>query len=338
MLREAGDYERCAELAVDLGARVVVVSAMKGVTDSLLGAAKLGDALLLERVLERMMEAAVEFGALREADRWIERCRRAFEAYLESGSPQLLDEVLATGERVSSALMARALERLGVAAVALDGGEAGVVTDEKFGEARPLFEECYRRIEATLSPLLAKGFVVVVAGFTGSTLDGRTTTMGRGSSDLTAALVARALGAELLYLVTESPYLMSADPSLVPSAKPLKLIGLAEADAMATLGVKRFHPLTFKPLQGAGCTVVVGSKPPDGTRVVAEDPPPDLKVVTQRGRALFFVGRGASKLAGELAEELGLPPLEVGSLHFALEAPEGENLVAKAHEAMVKRW
>ena len=338
MLRGAGDYERCAELAVGLGARVVAVSAMKGVTDSLLEAAKLGDAFLLECALERMREAAAELGALREADRWIERCRRVFKAYLESGSPQLLDEVLATGERVSSALMARALEGLGVAAVALDGGEAGVVTDERFGEARPLFEECYRRLRATLSPLLAKGFVVVVAGFTGSTLDGRTTTMGRGSSDLTGSLVARALGAESLYLVTESPYLMSADPSLVPFARPLKLVGLAEADAMATLGVKRFHPLTFKPLLGAGCTVVVGSRPPDGTRVVAEDPPPDLKVVTQRNRALFFVGRGAPKLAGELAEELGLPLLEVGDLHFALEAPEGGDVTAKAHEAMLKRW
>jgi aspartate kinase len=338
VLRGAGDYERCAQLAAGLGARVVVVSAMKGVTDSLLEAAKLRDARLLEGALERMREAAAELGASREAERWIERCRRAFEAYVERGSPQLLDEVLATGERVSSALLAKALERLGVAAVALDGGEAGVVTDDRFGEARPLFDECYARLRSTLSPLLAKGLTVVVAGFAGSTPDGRTTTMGRGSSDLTASLVARALGAELLYLVTESPYLMSADPNLVPDARPLKLVGLAEADAMASLGVKRFHPLTFKPLLDAGCTVVVGSGPPDGTRVVAADPPPDLKVVTQRGGRLFFVGRGAPKLARELAEELGLPLLELGDLHFALEAPEDRCVVAKAHDAMLKRW
>ncbi len=193
-------------------------------------------------------------------------------------------------------------------------------------------------MRATLNPLLAKGFVAVVAGFTGSTLDGRTTTMGRGSSDLTATLISRALEAELLYLVTESPYLMSADPSRVPSAQPLKLVGFAEADTMASLGVKRFHPLTFKPLFSSSCTVVVGSQPPSGTRVVAANPPPDLKVVTQLGRKLFFVGRGASKLAGELAEELGLPLLEKGKLHFALEAPEDGKVVVKAHDLMLKHW
>jgi aspartate kinase len=338
VLRSVSDYEQCARLAVKLGARILVVSAMKGVTDALLEAAERKDALLLEEALERMRSAAAELSALGQVERWIERCRKAFNAYVEKWSPQLLDEVLATGERVSSALLAKALERWGVAAVPLDGGEAGVVTDERFGEAHPLFEVCYERLRSTLNPLLAKGFTVVVAGFTGSTLDGRTTTMGRGSSDLTATLVAKALGAELLYLVTESPYLMSADPALVPDAKPLKLVGLAEADAMASLGVKRFHPLTFKPLLDADCTVVVGSKPPDGTRVVATDPPPDLKVVTQRDRKLFFVGHGAPKLAWELAWELDLPLLEVGNLHFALEAPEDVKVTAKAHEAMLKRW
>lgn len=338
VLRSVSDYEQCARLALELGARVLVASAMKGVTDALLEAAERRDSLLLEETLEGMESAAAELGAVEQVERWIVRCRKAFDAFIERRSPQLLDEVLATGERVSCTLLAKALERWGVAAIPLDGGEAGVVTDDRFGGARPHFETCYERLRYALNPLLAKGFTVVVAGFTGSTLDGRTTTMGRGSSDLTATLIARALGAELLYLVTESPYLMSADPALVPDAKPLKLIGLAEADAMASLGVKRFHPLTFKPLFSSSCTVVVGSKPPSGTRVAVNDPPPDLKVVTQLDRKLFFVGRGAPRLASELAQELGLPLLESGKLHFALKAPEGEKAVARAHEAMLKRW
>lgn len=338
VLRRSGDYLRLAEASLRLGAGAVVVSAMKGVTDALLEAAKLRDFTRFNEVASRLRDAASALGARSDAERWIERGEKAFEAYIRSPGPQLLDEVLALGERVSMVLMKEALEASGARAAALDGGDAGVVTDAAFTRARPLVGESISRLRARLKPLLEDGYTVVVAGFIGATVDGRTTTMGRGSSDLTAALVARALRAERLYLVTSSPYIMSADPSLVPDARPLGKVGVLEADAMARLRVKKFHPLTFKPLLGTECTIIVGSDPPKGTLVRPELPPPDLKVVTPLRGCLAFVGYGSQKLAPIIAEELSLPLAEVGRFYFKLRLPQGEEVINRAHEVMLRYW
>ncbi len=338
MLRGAADYERCARLVADLGARVVVVSAMRGVTDALLSAAARGDEGAARGLLLSLSEAARELGA-EGVPELVERGWRAFRAYFSHPSPWLLDEILALGERFSAITMAAALRGLGLRAVPLDGGEAGVITDDGFGSARPLLPECYARVRERVGPLLSRCDAVVVAGFVGSTLDGRTTTMGRGASDLTATIVARALGADELFLVTDAPYLMTADPSAVPSARPLKQVGVREADVMAELGVKRFHPLTFKPILGSGVRVVVGSSPPSGTLVTGDLAPPELKAVALRGGRVVFVGYGAERYAKAVAGDLGLPLLEVGRYHFALLAPPGEDhLLARAHEALLRAW
>lgn len=336
MLQCASDYLRHASLALELGSRVVVVSAMRGVTDAMLRAAEARDRGALEATIESIVSAAEELGA-KGVERWVDRCLRAFKAYLRSPSSQLLDEVLATGERISACAMAAAFESLGSRAVALDGGEAGILTDDRFGGARPLLEDCLAGINRVIGPMLSDFGAIVVAGFVGSTRDRRTTTMGRGASDLTASLVATALEAEELYFVTDAPCLMSADPDLLPEAQPLKLVGLREADVMAELGVKRFHPLTFKIISRSGCRVIVGCSPPAGTVIVRELPPPDLKVVSQRGEKLVFVGRGASRLALRVAEDLGLKLLEIGELHFSL-TPGDPSLLPEAHKELLKYW
>ncbi|MEM1568031.1 MAG: hypothetical protein QXI84_06115 [Thermofilaceae archaeon] len=336
VLRAASDYARHAKLALELGARVIVVSAMRGVTDALLHAAETRDERMLHETLDSIVSVAEEVGA-KGFEKWVDRCTRAFKAYSNHPSRQLLDEILATGERVSAYTMAAALEGLASRVIALDGGEAGIVTDDRFGEARPLVEDCFAGIRRALEPLLPKYDAVVVAGFVGSTRDGRTTTMGRGASDLTASLVAAALNASELYLVTDTPCLMSADPDLVPTAHPLKQVGLSEADAMAELGVKRFHPLTFKILRGSACRVVVGSSPPAGTEIEDTLPPPDLKVVSLREGKLVFVGRGAKRLAPAVARDLGLRLLEVGGLYFTL-TPGDPLLLLEAHKELLKYW
>lgn len=338
VLRGFGDYVRCARLAVDLGARVLIVSAMKGVTDALLNAAKRNDERAMSEILDSLAAAARELGA-EKVEEWVDRGRRAFRAYISEPLPSLLDEVLAVGERVSTLTMAAAFRHLGLKALPLDGGEAGIVTDDSFGSATPLFEECYARVRERVEPLLSRYDAIVIAGFVGATPDGWTTTMGRGASDLTATIVARALNADVLYLVTDAPYLMTADPDAVPSARPLKLVGVEEADAMAELGVKRFHPLTFKPILGSRIRLVVGSNPPNGSLIVDELAPPELKVVTQRGNRVIFVGYGARRHAKAVAVDLGLPLLEVGKYHFTLLAPSEENhVLSRAHDALLRAW
>jgi len=340
-LRGAADYLRMAELAIKLQARVIIVSAMRGVTDELARVIREHDEEGFKDLVSYLEEVAIKYAANKDMEEWVDESLGAFSKLKEGcRDPQLVDEILALGERASMAVMKSALEELGLRSVALDGGEAGIVTDEAFTRARPLIRESRSRIRRRLNPLLEEGYTIVVAGFTGRTLDGRTTTMGRGASDLTATLVASALNTSRLYLVTNTPYLMSADPQLIPEAVPLREAGIVEVDAMANLGVKKFHPLTFRPLIGLECEVLVGSNPPQGTRIYWGMPPPDLKTVSIVKGSLAFIGRKAGELAKIVAEELTLPLLEAGEVYFKLGPLRGEpiNTLREAHEVMRRYW
>ncbi|MCS7104782.1 MAG: hypothetical protein NZ954_04375 [Thermofilaceae archaeon] len=335
MLKSAKDYLKYAELAVELDAKVVIVSAMKGITDQLLRATEKRDWSIMREVLTRLEEASAELN--NSAKEWLEKGEKLFAAYLDDPTPQRLDELLAIGERVSAALMGEAFKIVGVNAVALDGGSAGIITDNNFGNAKPLLSKSVANIRSNVVPYLRDGSLVVVAGFTGTTFDGRTTTMGRGSSDLTATILARALDVDRLYLVTDTEYLMTGDPGTVLDPRPLKYVGLPEADVMAELSVKRFHPLTFKPIIGSKCRVVIGSQPPRGTVVTDELPPPELKIVTFQKGEVTFVGHGARNHAKTLAEELDLPLVEVKRFHLSFRAPyESNSILRRAHELLLK--
>lgn len=227
---------------------VVVVSALSGVTNLLVdwcrdGASRRENA---ERVIERHLDFARDAGVSPVAissllDEWLELQASAPFGIAIAGAER--DQALAMGERLSAALFASALTAGGLPATALDAGPAGLITDDRFGAAHPLPEAA----ERLRSGLALRGNVPVVTGFLGATRDGRTTTLGRGGSDYTAALIGAALGASEIQIWTDTSGLLSADPRVVPEARVVPRLSFAEASELAYFGAKVLHPKTLLP-------------------------------------------------------------------------------------------
>jgi aspartate kinase len=269
---------------------VVVVSAMAKVTDQLLAmarAAGAGDrktALKLCRALqERHYNAAgellgtalftqfhsdlgVDFEALDELLRGI--------AAVGELTPRTTDHVAAFGEMLSSKIATAAFSAHGMESTLVDSREC-VVTDNSHTRAAPLFEETNERLRTNVQPLLDQGQVPVMGGFIGSTKAGITTTIGRGGSDFSAAIVGAGLGAERIEIWTDVDGMMTTDPHLCPEARRIKVISFDEAAELAYFGAKVLHPATVLPAVQKNIPVyVLNSRNPDceGTRITARAP------------------------------------------------------------------
>jgi aspartate kinase len=234
----------------------VVASAMDGVTEQLLSladAAATGatdvPAAMLRALRRQHQDAAEALGAAGALDEMLERLERlagGIEAVGEC-TPRSRDAVVSFGERLSSTLLGRALALAGVPSRVFTGAEAGIVTDERFGEADPLIELSLYQLKETLGPVLAGGEVAVVTGFIAATQHHITTTLGRGGSDYSATLLGAALGAGEVWIWSDVDGLMSADPRLIPGARRLERVSFAEAVEMAQFGAKAMHPRALEP-------------------------------------------------------------------------------------------
>ncbi|MFC5847891.1 aspartate kinase [Deinococcus petrolearius] len=316
---------------------VVVVSAMAGVTNGLLrlaDAAQAGDIASandeIAALRTRHFTAAQELGAapdspaVREIREMHETLRQAvYGVYLlRELTPRSRDLIVAFGERLSAPLMSLALEQSGLRARHLTGGEAGILTDAHFGNARPL-SGTYGRIRDRLSGLFAADVTPVIAGFMGETEQGALTTLGRGGTDFSATIVGKALGADEVWAWKDVDGVMSADPRVVRDARNIGVLSYGEVMELAYFGAKVLHPLAVTPLQESGIPLRVKSAAdPDfpGTLVQArpheEDGHPVKAVTAIRGVSLVNVsGAGA----------LGVP--EVVSSVFAAIARENVTLL-----------
>ena len=228
---------------------IVVVSALSGVTNLLVEYAR--DPATRDALAERIELRHVEFAravgldaALLDAE--LESFRREHRRQRATPKPldaESRDRILAFGERLSASLFAAGLRSAGLAATAVVAGDAGLVTDERFGAAHPL-PEAY--------PLLAKSLasgtsIPVVTGFLGRTSDGRPTTLGRGGSDYSAALIGAALAVEEIQIWTDTSGMLSADPRICPEARPVPRLSFAEASELAYFGARVLHPKTLLP-------------------------------------------------------------------------------------------
>ena len=228
---------------------VVVVSALSGVTNLIVEFCRLPErrAELAERLVERHAEWMRATGVRpHEAhdllDAWRDETA-ALRGRRDPFSAEDRDRLLSYGERLSAALFAAALCAAGADAVALLAGDSGLVTDERFGAAHPL-PEAARLLSESLA---RRPPIPVVTGFLGRTADGRVTTLGRGGSDYSAALIGAALGATEIQIWTDTSGLLSADPRIVPEARPVPLLSFAEASELAYFGAKVLHPKTLLP-------------------------------------------------------------------------------------------
>ena len=266
---------------------VVVVSALAGVTDTLLAAADAaasGDVERIQPQLDALLERHAEIAgrlARPDGNRGIQTVLGRARAELADllgrvarepdRRPALRDEIASYGERLSAALLTAVLLAADVPARYVDARHC-LITDDTHGRATPLVPDTEQRTRAELAPLLDRRLIPVLGGYIGATLEGVTTTLGRGGSDYSAALVGAALSAAEIQIWTDVSGVLTADPRVVPGARTIPSLSYAEAAELAYFGAKVLHPKTIHPAMERDIPVrICNSHAPDdpGTLVTA---------------------------------------------------------------------
>ncbi|HZT40040.1 MAG TPA: lysine-sensitive aspartokinase 3 [Bryobacteraceae bacterium] len=255
---------------------VVVVSAMGKTTNRLLDIASHAvngrrDEALRELLALRDFHLR-ESGMERTVDEHFQELTELTKglAILGELTPRSIDAISSFGERLSSLIVANHFEKLGINAVHVDSRKL-IVTDNRHTQAAPLFAETYMRLADCL-PKLASDRVVVMGGFIGSTLEGVTTTLGRGGSDFTASIVGAGIGAEEIQIWTDVDGMLTADPRILPGGHRVRVCSFDEAAELAYFGAKVLHPATVLPAVEKNIPVLIlNSRRPDveGTRIIS---------------------------------------------------------------------
>ncbi len=269
---------------------VVVVSAMAKVTDQLIAMAQAAGAGDRDRALElargirdRHYETASELlqtGLFTGVHEQLQESLDALDELLRGIAAvgeltlRTLDNVTSFGERLSSLLAAGAFSARNIPVSHVDSREV-IVTDSQFTKAVPAFDETNDRLKQQIRPVLARGEVPVMGGFIGATPQGITTTIGRGGSDFSAAIIGAGLSAERIEIWTDVDGMKTTDPNLYPAALRIKNIGFEEAAELAYFGAKVLHPATLLPAVQKNIPVLVlNSRNPsnEGTTITARAP------------------------------------------------------------------
>lgn len=319
-VKDAGYNKICELLSSYRGDKVVVVvSALRGVTDSLIEATKraeAGDEKWVVNYLKDLKEvhrstarksigslpASLE-GRLSKVDYELEHMLYGI-LFLREVTPRSMDYVISFGERYSAEIAAATLVSNDFKSKPFTGGEAGITTDDRFGEATPIMALTKEKVRSTVDPLLCEGVVPVVGGFAGITTGGIVTTLGRGGSDYSATIIANAIEAYEVIIWTDVNGIMTADPKIVPDARTLPEISYDEALEMAVVGAKSLHPRALEPVIEKRIPVRIKNTfnpTHDGTLIVGETPKPYpsvVKVISLINDAGMLTIRGPS-MVGE---------------------------------------
>lgn len=322
------------EAKKDWGRIVVVTSAMAGVTNLLLESAAsasqgkvdslpqaesalwqihfdAADALITDEALCESVKAEVR----RLIFTLVDLCRAI--AVLGEASPRALDAVASLGERMSLPLLTGVLNDAGIKAEGVESSRF-VVTNAHFQNAHPDFKATTEKTRAALNPLLEAGIVPITTGFIGATPEGVITTLGRGGSDYSAAIIGKVLPADDVWIWTDVDGVMTTDPRIVKEAVTLPEINYNEIAELAYYGAKVLHPKTIRPVVEAGiglriCNTFNPSHP--GTRLTSNgqssgkphSPDKVVKAVTaiRKQRLITIEGRGMLGVPGVAARAFG---------------------------------
>jgi aspartate kinase len=269
----------------------VVVSAMAKVTDQLLRASsaaaqgdRTGALAISSRLRARhrdtaaaLVKNAAESAALQSLiDQRFDSLDEILRglAALRELTPRISDMIVSYGERISSQIVAAAFREKGIPAAHVDSREI-IITDSQFGKAAPLDEVIDKKAPEKLLPLIRLGKVPVMGGFIASNEAGITTTLGRGGSDFTGALIGGALNAEAIEIWTDVDGILTADPRVVTEALRVKVISFEEAAELAYFGAKVLHPATILPAVKKNIPVLVlnsRNASCEGTRIISLAP------------------------------------------------------------------
>ncbi len=229
-------------------------------------------------------------------------------------TPRALDAVSGMGEQMSVRILAAYLRQLGYQAEAIDATEL-ITTDDNFQNASPLMATTQERSAARLQPLLDQDIIPVVTGFIGAAENGVTTTLGRGGSDYSAAIIGRTLNADEVWIWTDVDGVMTADPRLVPDARSIPVLTYREVSELAYFGAKVLHPKTMRPCiendiplrikntfnPGHPGTVIVANGQGKNGGVKAVTAIKELNLVTVEGTGMVGVPGIAARTFGAVA-------------------------------------
>ncbi len=369
-VKDAGAMERVIEIVKTRAARrpVVVASAMVGVTDALIRCAeeahagRESEALKhLDSLTARHLVVTEEFIMEPSRRQYLhDTIKRHFQeirtllkglAILGELTPRSLDAVVSYGERLSTLILAEAMRARELNAQWVDARQL-IVTDDQFTRANPLMELSEKRAEEILIPLLEEQKIPVTQGFIGATQDGRTTTLGRGGSDYSAAILGALLEAEEIEIWTDVDGVMTADPRVVPEARTIGELSYAEAAELAYFGAKVLHPKTVLPAVERGiplCILNTFAPEGSGTRIVEQarnnlmgvkaiTAIKGLSLVTVEGRGMLGVPGVAAKVFTAVAHE-GVNVLMISqssseqSICFVVEAASAGRALRALHQA-----
>jgi aspartate kinase len=245
------------------GAPLVVLSACSGITNKLIQIADTAGSGRLEEAQQLVAEVRAFhldlIGELIESEElrkkviekitvYLTRLERLTEGIEIVGelTERSKDRFCSFGELLSTSVFAAALNEHGTPCEWIDVRSV-MITDDRYGFARPLADTCRKNTDEIIKPLLDAGTVVVTQGYIGATESGRTTTLGRGGSDLSAALFGAWLHSESIEIWTDVDGVMTTDPRMVPEAKSIRVMTFSEAAELAYLGAKVLHPDTIAP-------------------------------------------------------------------------------------------
>ncbi|BBT88628.1 lysine-sensitive aspartokinase 3 [Enterobacter mori] len=316
------DYDamnRSADVVLaDPNTRLVVLSASAGVTNLLVSLSEGLEAT--ERFVKLDALRKIQFDILErlqnpnvireEVERLLENITTLAEAASLATSTALTDELVSHGELMSTLLFVEIMRERNVQAQWFDVRKI-MRTSDRFGRAEPDVEALAELTNQQLAPRLADG-IVITQGFIGSEAKGRTTTLGRGGSDYTAALLGEALHATRVDIWTDVPGIYTTDPRVVSAAKRIDVIAFEEAAEMATFGAKVLHPATLLPAVRSDIPVFVGSSkdPKAGGTLVCKktENPPLFRALALRRKQTLVTLHSHNMLhsRGFLAEVFGI--------------------------------
>ncbi len=243
---------------------VVVVSAMSGVTDALIACARaavVGSDQKYEDIINTLYAKHSDSldTLLEQSEKRKQVCEEVDELFktlhtlcrgiqiMGELTPRGMDAVVSIGERLNARVFSALLLQKGIKSQPVDATQL-IITDASFQQARPIMEKTCQKIRAVLDPLFEQKMVPVVTGFIAATEEGITTTLGRGGSDYTAAILGDCLDADEVWTWTDVDGVMTADPRIVPDACVIPEISYNEISEMAYFGAKVLHPKTIRPV------------------------------------------------------------------------------------------
>ncbi|KXK16065.1 MAG: aspartokinase [Chloroflexi bacterium OLB14] len=342
---------------------VVVTSAMAGVTNLLLDSARLptdqivGSVSDAESKLREKHFSAAE--ALIKNKSLLEETKKEINKLIEifvnlcsaiqilgEASPRALDAVASLGERMSLRLLTAVVNESGIKAKGIESTEF-IVTNSNFQNAHPDFLTTKEKTQALLNPILDEGNIVITTGFIGANVDGAVTTLGRGGSDYSAAIIGSVLPSDDVWIWTDVDGVMTTDPRIVSSAKTLSEISYGEIAELAYYGAKVLHPKTIRPVVEAGIglricntfnpthegTRLIASRKKNGRVIKAVTAIQKQRLVTIEGRGMLGVpGVAARAFAAVASTKTSVPLITQASseqsICFAVPAETADNVLS----------